>query len=1018
MGSGSEAGFAAGSAAGSASDGDARDKARRQWEARAAVRSRQKQRQQQQRQRQRQRPGGAGTPDDGGESGGGGVGSSSTSAHGGMHRQTSYRSIYRRRYRHDLGNSDASSAGDSGGQDFDEDRATAVGAYGDKPGTRDAVSGRLAAIGPAWEGTEATGSSSEAGGCRARPPSSSFAVPVDLEELRALLGDPPPPAPAPAPAPSAGKKAEKKCLGGERDEDTVISAGLKNLKHVAELREGSQKDKEVGTAQEEEVPLPLSVPALIPVQTFSLAEEGPREGLSRDDDQDPVVSGGLRNLLRVARVREVASATEEGEMQSPPFSNPVANQPREATVKETGTHEGPEEAGTAAAKERQGGGGRERGGGWTVVSELTFDRTCASLAGEVEEVEEKRRLRAEEEERWEDPLSNPPDEPGWLPRFDVPPPSPKPAEEAQADILDEEDELEDASPSSSASVSSSSPRASLSPSAHGSDPLASKRRELKARTRDAEYQLKATRFAVKVKNEVVEKELLGEVHERMASLGLYDERSSQEIQEQAKQLLCQEVELRNNLGKIESERKVVERNLDACAETERALRASLDGLNGRRIELEAEARAEECRRKEQIEALLSKDASLQRQIHQLAAQVESAAMKSSGGEVDTNQIVMGAVESDGTNSLQTPGNMTLSSLLLDEQNAGKENLRNHRPRLVKRKPHQALKASQNLLDAIAESKAGVIPISVQNPKPRPSPERTTEAQAIINETEAMIHKFERQLARLETSKGADLEPTNRAEGVTQVNPVRPKENNKRDGVVEHGRAQRTANYAYDGGDHPTLIRMGSTVALDTLDDLEETIVAEVTDEFGDEIRTIEMVTDEQYQSKYGRMAGIRSKDVSREAQRSSPPRTLSRSKYLESLNTTCESWTPLRVKEVMRPSRCTPDRSIQENATVLVSDLKAFLDTEVPEIQESSTFISTQDQQSVSTMGSREPLLKRSKNKSNIKKKSDDKKIDRKKKNSSGGSCVPEAGTDKKLATDDCNTYIWNMIHCSIPEET
>ena len=132
----------------------------------------------------------------------------------------------------------------------------------------------------------------------------------------------------------------------------------------------------------------------------------------------------------------------------------------------------------------------------------------------------------------------------------------------------------------------------MSPSAHGSDPLASKRRELKARTRDAEYQLKATRFAVKVKNEVVEKELLGEVHERMASLGLYDERSSQEIQEQAKQLLCQEVELRNNLGKIESERKVVERNLDACAETERALRASLDGLNGRRIELEAEARAD------------------------------------------------------------------------------------------------------------------------------------------------------------------------------------------------------------------------------------------------------------------------------------------------------------------------------------------------------------------------------------------------------------------------------------------
>ena len=192
MGSGSEAGFAPGSASGSASDGDARDKARRQWEARAAVRSRQKQRQQQQRQRQRQRPGGAGTPDDGGESGGGGVGSSSTSAHGGMHRLTSYRSIYRRRYRHDLGNSDASSAGDSGGQDFDEDRATAVGAYGDKPGTRDAVSGRLAAVGPAWEGTEATGSSSEAGGCRARPPSSSFAVPVDLEELRALLGDPPP----------------------------------------------------------------------------------------------------------------------------------------------------------------------------------------------------------------------------------------------------------------------------------------------------------------------------------------------------------------------------------------------------------------------------------------------------------------------------------------------------------------------------------------------------------------------------------------------------------------------------------------------------------------------------------------------------------------------------------------------------------------------------------------------------------------------------------------------------------
>ena len=68
-----------------------------------------------------------------------------------------------------------------------------MGAYGEKPGTRDAVSGRLAAIGPAWEGTEATGSSSEAGGCRARPPSSSFAVPVDLEELRALLGDPPPP---------------------------------------------------------------------------------------------------------------------------------------------------------------------------------------------------------------------------------------------------------------------------------------------------------------------------------------------------------------------------------------------------------------------------------------------------------------------------------------------------------------------------------------------------------------------------------------------------------------------------------------------------------------------------------------------------------------------------------------------------------------------------------------------------------------------------------------------------------
>ena len=32
MGSGSEAGFAPGSASGSASDGDARDKARRQWE--------------------------------------------------------------------------------------------------------------------------------------------------------------------------------------------------------------------------------------------------------------------------------------------------------------------------------------------------------------------------------------------------------------------------------------------------------------------------------------------------------------------------------------------------------------------------------------------------------------------------------------------------------------------------------------------------------------------------------------------------------------------------------------------------------------------------------------------------------------------------------------------------------------------------------------------------------------------------------------------------------------------------